>query len=175
MNAMGKMTFKPFSSSCRKLANLHPCAYVSCLPVDQIQWLTGAFRRCQRLSVEILYFTKLGLASSVVILPFISIMSLAWSNKTGVWDRIAWCNARFNNWWIKQVVSLFWVATASRYIRKGRTHADERLSKVLKTRTGDSAPEKELNAIYTMVLVNSIPGNPVTKRREYLMDCWVIY
>jgi hypothetical protein len=33
------------------------------------------------------------------------------------------------------------------------------LSKLLKTQTGNSAPEKELDAIYTMVLTNSVSGN----------------
>ncbi|PCG88354.1 hypothetical protein PENOC_111350 [Penicillium occitanis (nom. inval.)] len=61
---------------------------------------------------------------------------------------------------VSQSCGLFiWAATVCRFIREGRNHANERLSKVLKTRMRDSAPEKELDAIYTMVLTNSIPEN----------------
>lgn len=61
---------------------------------------------------------------------------------------------------VNQSSGLFiWAATACRYIRQGRNHAKERLSKVLQTQTSDLAPEKELDAIYTMVLVNSIPDD----------------
>lgn len=67
-------------------------------------------------------------------------------------------------WQVQQLVNqasglFIWAATACRYIREGRSHANERLSKMLKTQTRDSAPEKELDAIYTMVLVNSVPEN----------------
>lgn len=59
-----------------------------------------------------------------------------------------------------------WAATACRYIREGRNNAEERLSMVLRTQTNDSAPEKELDAIYTMVLMNSIPGNFSNEEKE---------
>lgn len=53
--------------------------------------------------------------------------------------------------------SFIWAATACRYIREGRNHGQERLSKVLQTQISHSAPEKALDAIYTMVLKNSVP------------------
>lgn len=67
-------------------------------------------------------------------------------------------------WQVQRLVSqssglFIWAATACRFIREGRNHANERLSKILKTKTWDSAPEKELDAIYTMVLSNSVPEN----------------
>lgn len=52
-----------------------------------------------------------------------------------------------------------WAATACQYIREGPSNAEERLSVVLKTQNNGSAPEKELDAIYTMVLKNSVRDN----------------
>ncbi|EED11593.1 conserved hypothetical protein [Talaromyces stipitatus ATCC 10500] len=67
-------------------------------------------------------------------------------------------------WQVQQLVSqssglFIWAATACRFICEGRNHANEQLSKVLKTQTRDSAPEKELDAIYTLVLMDSVPEN----------------
>ncbi|EED11615.1 WD-repeat protein, putative [Talaromyces stipitatus ATCC 10500] len=61
-----------------------------------------------------------------------------------------------------------WAATACRYIRQGRNNAEERLSMVLNTQIHDSGPEKELDAIYTMVLINSVPGNFSNEEKEKL-------
>ncbi|BDD57631.1 hypothetical protein MAP00_002978 [Monascus purpureus] len=61
-----------------------------------------------------------------------------------------------------------WAATACRYIRQGRNNAEERLSMVLNTRIHDSGPEKELDAIYTMVLMNSVPENFSNEEKEKL-------
>jgi hypothetical protein len=52
-----------------------------------------------------------------------------------------------------------WAATACQYIREGPSTAKERLSVILKTQNNDSAPEKQLDSIYTMVLKNSVRGN----------------
>jgi hypothetical protein len=61
-----------------------------------------------------------------------------------------------------------WADTACRYIRQGRNNAEERLSMVLNTQKHDSGPENELDAIYTMVLMNSVPKNFSNEEKEKL-------
>jgi hypothetical protein len=53
-----------------------------------------------------------------------------------------------------------WAATACRFIREGRQYAPRRLDTILRSTSGTgtvTAPEKHLDEIYTMILLDSVP------------------
>jgi hypothetical protein len=61
---------------------------------------------------------------------------------------------------IEKAGGLFiWAATACRFINEGKRVANTRLSLILEGGSGDRNPEKELDDIYTRILLNSISGD----------------
>jgi hypothetical protein len=72
---------------------------------------------------------------------------------------------------IEKACGLFiWAATVCRYIKDGKRVASKRLSVILKGGKTGKNPEKELDQIYTKVLLESISGDYDEEEKEELFD-----
>jgi hypothetical protein len=72
---------------------------------------------------------------------------------------------------IEKACGLFiWAATVCRYIKDGKRVASKRLSVILKGGKTGKNPEKELDRIYTKILLNSISGDYDEEEKGELFD-----
>jgi hypothetical protein len=72
---------------------------------------------------------------------------------------------------IEKACGLFiWAATVCRYIKDGKRVASKRLSVVLKGGKTGKTPEKELDQIYTKILLDSISGDYDEEEKGELFD-----
>ena len=80
-------------------------------------------------------------------------------------------NAQIIGCLIEKACGLFiWAATVCRYIKDGKRVASKRLSVILKGGKTGKNPEKELDQIYTNILVDSISGDYDEEEKGELFD-----